>query len=86
MTLSSTTRRTCEMAGRWWGDSGEMVGRWWRDGGVMVGRWRGVGVQAVGRWWGDGGQMAGRWPRLLLRVLYRSELLGVQPLHVADVT
>ena len=75
MTLSSTTRRTCEMAGRSWGDSGEMVGRWCGDGGQME-----------GRWWGDGGEMARRWPRLLLRVLYRSELLGVQALHVADVT
>ena len=53
MTLSSTTRRTCEMAGRWWGGGGEVVGRW---------------------------------PHLLLRVLYRGEFVGVQSLHIADVT
>ena len=75
MTLSSTTRRTCEMAGRSCAGCGEMVGRWRGDGGEMVGKWQ-----------GGGKDMAGRWPRLLLRVLYRSELLGVQPLHVADVT
>ena len=43
------------------------------------------GGEVVGRWWGGGGEMVGRWPHLLLRILDRSELLGVQPLHIADV-
>jgi len=44
----------------------------------VVGRWWG----GVGRWWGG----VGRWPHLLLRVLYRGEFVGVQSLHIADVT